>query len=198
MQQLGTAGDDEAKPRNTLDALVGTADEEVYAQFVYIEGNTAEAAHGVYNQFLAVHLDEVGYLLEGIEHAGSGFAMHHGNVSDFGIVRKIVVDVADGDLLCFVKSKHVVRDAVILGDVAHAVAVGAVAQYEKFVARLDDATDDGFHTVRAAALQEDGSIVSGMLGGEGDEGLTDFFHNVEVVVFVPSTPVGQHGFLDGL
>ena len=158
----------------------------------------AEAAHVVYNQFLAVHLDEVGYLLEGIEHAGSGFAMHHGNVGDFGIVRKIVVDVADGDLLCFVKSKHVVRDAVILGDVAHAVAVGAVAQYEKFVARLDDATDDGFHTVRAAALQEDGSIVSGMLGGEGDEGLTDFFHNVEVVVFVPSTPVGQHGFLDGL
>lgn len=55
-------------------ALVGTADEEVYAQFVYIEGNTAEAAHGVYNQFLAVHLDEVGYLLEGIEHAGSGSA----------------------------------------------------------------------------------------------------------------------------
>ena len=143
-------------------------------------------------------LDEVGYLLEGIEHAGSGFAMHHGNVGDFGIVRKIVVDVADGDLLCFVKSKHVVRDAVILGDVAHAVAVGAVAQYEKFVARLDDATDDGFHTVRAATLQEDGSIVAGMLGGEGDEGLADFFHNVEVVGFVPSTPVGQHGFLDGL
>ena len=43
MQQLGTAGDDEAKPRNALDALVGTADEEVYAQFVYIEGNTAES-----------------------------------------------------------------------------------------------------------------------------------------------------------
>ena len=42
---------------DALDALVGTADEEVYAQFVYIEGNTAEAAHGVYNQFLAVHLD---------------------------------------------------------------------------------------------------------------------------------------------
>ena len=77
VQQLGTASDDEAKSRNALDALVGTADEEVYAQFVYIEGNTAEAAHGVYNQFLAVHLDEVGYLLEGIEHAGSGFAMHH-------------------------------------------------------------------------------------------------------------------------
>lgn len=66
MQQLGTASDDEAKSRNALDALVGTADEEVYAQFVYIEGNTAEAAHGVYNQFLAVHLDEVGYLLEGL------------------------------------------------------------------------------------------------------------------------------------
>lgn len=87
---------------------------------------------------------------------------------------------------------------MILGDVAHAVAVGAVAQYEEFVARLDDATDDGFHTIRAAALQEDGSIVAGMLGGEGDEGLADFFHNVEVVVFVPGTPVGQHGFLDGL
>ena len=41
-------------------------------------------------------------------------------------------------------------------------------------------------------------IVAGMLGGEGDEGLTDFFHNVEVVVFVPGTPVGQHGFLDSL
>ncbi len=88
---------------------------------------------------------------------------------------------------------------VILGDVAHAVAVGAVAQYEKFVARLDDATDDGFHTVRAAALQEDGSILFRYCWvAMPTSSLRNFFHNVEVVVFVPSTPVGQHGFLDGL
>ena len=84
--QFAAAGYDEPKARHALYALVGAADEEVYAQPVYVEGNAAEAAHGIDNQTFAVHLHDVGHLLQGVQYAGRRLAVDDGHVGYFGVV----------------------------------------------------------------------------------------------------------------
>ena len=96
-------------------------------------------------------------------------------------------------MLGLVEGEHVVGYAVVLGYVTHAVAIRAVAQDEEFVARLDGTSYDGLHAVGAAALHQHRGVLVGGCGGQADEGLSDFFYDVYVVVFVPRAPVGQHG-----
>ena len=56
VRQFRLAGNNKAEARYSLNALIGAADKEIDTQLLHIQRYTAKAAHGIYNQFLAVHL----------------------------------------------------------------------------------------------------------------------------------------------
>jgi len=86
---------------------------------------------------------------------------------------------------------------VIFGNVPHTVTISAIAEDKQFVFRSDDTADNSFHAISAASLQEYGSVFVGGYGGKGYKRFTDFFYNVYVIVGVPCTPIGHHGFFYG-
>ena len=58
-RQRGAAGDDEAKARHPLNALVGRADQKLDAKAPHVDGDAAKAAHGIDDQANATALAEV-------------------------------------------------------------------------------------------------------------------------------------------
>ena len=80
--QGGASGNDEAETRNALDALVRAADQEVDSQLADVNGNAAEAAHGVHDERQPAPADRPGDDLHGIQNARGGLTVHHGQVGD--------------------------------------------------------------------------------------------------------------------
>ena len=90
-----------------------------------------------------------------------------------------------------------VGEGGVAGDVAHALAVGAVGEDEQLVLWADDGGEDGLDAEGAAALHEDGGV--GRLGGvgEGKEAFADALGDALVVV-IPGAVVKEHLALDGV
>ena len=84
-----------------------------------------------------MHFDDVSQFFDRIQDTGCCLAMHESNMSDVGIIAKIVVYVFNRHLLCFFKSQHIVVEVIIFCNVAHAVAISSVAANQKFVFRGD-------------------------------------------------------------
>ena len=126
VRQLRLAGNNKAEARYSLNALIGAADKEIDTQLLHIQRYAAKAAHGIYNQFLAVHLYSMGNLLQRIQHPGSGFTMHYRHMRNLRIMRQIIIHIVDRYLLRLIKGQHIVVDAVIFGYISHTVTVGSV------------------------------------------------------------------------
>ena len=195
--QFRLAGDDKTESRYPLDTFIGAADKKINTQFLYIQRHSAKAAHSIYNQLLSVHLYDVGYLLQRVQHAGSGFAMYHRYMRNLRIMCQIIVYIADGHLLRFVKGQHIVVDTMILSNISHTVTISSIAQNQQFVTRLNGTSYNGFHTIGSTALQKNGSIFIGLLCSECNEGFAYFLYDMHIIICIPCTPIGEHGFFYG-
>lgn len=69
------ADDDEAEAPDSLYAFVGTADHDVYAQSCHVYRHSAEAAHSIDDECLAVSLDYSGNGFQRFECACGGLAV---------------------------------------------------------------------------------------------------------------------------
>ena len=192
--QFRTTGDDKAEAGHTLNTFIGAADQKINSQIVYIHRNAAKAAHAVNNQFFAMHLDDVSQFLDRVQNAGSRFTMHEGNMSHIRVVAQIVIDILYRHLFRFFESQHIIVEMIIFGNVSHAVSVCSVAANQEFIFGSDRCTEYSFHAVSAAALQEDRGVIFCLCGGKRDKFFAKFLYNAEVVVLIPCTPVGHHGF----
>lgn len=102
----------------------------------------------------------------GVEHAGGCLAMDDCHVRHVGVCVEIVTDGLRIDWLCLLELHHMAAEAVIVGDDAHALPVGAVGGYEQTVARMYGSAKRGLHAERPASLHEYGRIFLRAGGGQ--------------------------------
>ena len=141
-----------------------------------------------------MHFDNVGQLFDRVQNSRSRFTMYKSHMSDIGIIAQIVVYIFHRYLLCFFKSKHIIIEVIIFGNITHAVSVSAVAANQKFVFRSDSGAKYSFHAIGPASLQKYRSIIFNILCGNAHQIFAQFLNNAEVIIFVPCTPVSHHGF----
>ena len=193
--QKRAAGYDETEAGHALDALVGRTDKEVYAESCHVDGHSAEAAHRVDNQRLAVALHYGGYFFKRIEHAGGRLAVDYRHMGHFLVLGQVSVDGRRADGFSLVELHHVAVQPVILGNHAHAFAVSAVGCDEQMVVRTHRAAERSLDTERAAALHQHRRIFFGAARSDAYKLFPDYFHYAFVIVFVPCAPVAHHGVL---
>ena len=150
--QEGASGNDEAETRNALDALVRAADQEVDSQLADVNGNAAEAAHGVHDERQAATADRPGDGLHRIQNAGGGLAVHHGQVGDVRVFLQRAPHGLRRHGRRLLQGNEDVIQAMAAGDVPHALAVRTVGDDQQLVLRPDGAAQRGFHGIGAAAL----------------------------------------------
>ena len=152
--QFRLPGNDEGKARHTLNAFVGGADQIIDIQGGDVHGNAAEAAHGIDDVAFVVTFRQRGDLFDRVEHAGRGFAMHHGDMGDRRVGLQDPFDRRRVRPRHFAAVVGMVRNAHQFRHLDHARAVGAVADNQHFPLRADRATEHRFNRVAAAALQQ--------------------------------------------
>ena len=190
-------GDDEPESRDSLDALVGAAHDEIDVEPRHVDGDAAEAAHRVDDVDLPVFLDDPADRLDRVEHAGGRLGVDHGDVGDLPIRLEgclQLLQVGRVDL------SAVVGDAIDLqgpGDLHHPVAIGPVGKDQQSSPRRECRADGGLHTKRPAPLHEDAGISIALIHGQPDQLCPDVLHEFLVIV-VPGAPIPEHGRLDGL
>ena len=87
---------------------------------------------------------------------------------------------------------------IIFGNIPHPVTISTVTANQKFIILTDGSTNHGFYTIGSASLQKDRCILFRIAGSNADQLFTQCFDNVQIIVFIPCTPVGHHGFLYSL
>ena len=189
------ASDDEAKARHPLNALVGRADEKLDAKAPHVDGDTAKAAHGIDDQANAAALAERSHLLKGVEHAGGGLAVHHGQMGDLGVAHQHRLDGGWFRAGGLAAVELMVAQAKTAGHLPHAGTVGAVVDDQQTLIDAYRRAQHTLHHIAAAPLQQHGAVVTFIFraGGEAHQLAADGLHHTLVVVRIPGTAVLQHG-----
>ena len=85
-------------------------------------------------------------------------------------------------------------DMVISGNLRHTFPVSAVGKDKQFVGRFHGGSDGCFHTVGSAALQEHIGIFVFIQPGDSQQTFTDWGYDSSIIIFIPGTPILEHGF----
>lgn len=192
------AGDDESESGNSLNALVGAADEVVDTQFFDVDGNASEAAHRVHDEGDVPPAEHVGHFVDAVQQTGRGFAVHHRKMRRIGGFGQCLQGGGARYGFGLPQRHELIVDAVVIGDPGHPFSVGAVGEDEQFVVRAYRGADGRLHAVGAAALQQYGRVPVLVEPGDLQQTAADRHDDPFVVVFVPCAPVLHHGFADGL
>lgn len=160
-----------------------------------VDGDAAKAAHGIDDQANAAALAERSHLLKGVEHAGGGLAMHHGQVGDLRVARQHRLD--GGGLWAggLAAVQLVVAQAKAAGHLPHAGTVGAVVDDQQALIDAYRRAQHALHHIAAAPLQQHSAVVALIFraGGEAHQLAADGLHHTLVVVRIPGAAVLQHG-----
>lgn len=93
------------------------------------------------------------HLINGVEHPGGRFAMHHGDMADRRVGVEDRVDRLHVRARNFAAVVSVMGDTHKAGHLDHSCAVCTVADDQHLILRTQCAAQYGFHSIAAAALQ---------------------------------------------
>ncbi len=185
----------EAHARHALDALAGGGHQRVERHGAGVDLDRAERAHRVDDQPLAQSLAQRGDVLQRVEHAGAGLAVHLRHVGNRRIAPDGLFDHRGGGGLVFGDRQFHAGAAQHLADLEDALAIGAVLRHQHLAVARHHVGNGGFHREGAATLHrhahmgafavDDAHQVVAQAARDGVEG------------GVPRTPVAQHGLLGG-
>ena len=144
-----------------------------------------------------MHFHDMRQLFQRIQDTGSRFAVNESHVSNVWVIAQVIVYIVYRYLFRFFKSKEIIVDMIIFGNISHTVTISTITANQKFIVLSDGSTDNCFHTISAATLQKYGSVLLRIASGNAYQLFTHFLHNVQVIILVPCTPVGHHGFFYG-
>ena len=97
--QHALAHDDEAHARRAFQAFARGGNDGVKRGLAGVDVDRTERAHGVHDQALAMPGHHLRHLVQRIEHAGAGLAVHQGDMGDGRIGGERLVHVGGADLL---------------------------------------------------------------------------------------------------
>ena len=115
-------------------------------------------------------------------------------MSDTGIGFQCTAGHFTGDQFRFMERHQDMVNMIITGYLGHTFTVRTVGEDKQFIGRLYGCADSCFHTVSTAALQQDSRIFVFAESGNGQQAFADRGHDTFVIIFIPGTPILEHGF----
>ncbi len=140
-------------------------------------------------------LAELSHIVERVEHAGGGLAVHHGQMGDLGVARQHRLDGGGFRAGRLAAVELMVAQAKAAGHLPHAGTVGTVVDDQQTLVDAYRRAQYALHHIAAAPLQQHGAVVALIFraGGEAHQLAADGLHHTLVVVRIPGAAVLQHG-----
>src|SRR5262249_801464 len=123
-----------------------------------IDLERTEGAHRIDDQAPATPGNHLSNLMQRIENAGAGLAVHQRHVRDRGILRERTLDVGRGHLgiLGVIERRQVAAEHA--ADPGDALTVGTVLRYEHVAVAWHQSADRGFDREGAATLERNAFV----------------------------------------
>ena len=187
---------DEAKARQTFDALVSRGDEVVDVTLGKVRGHRSEATHRVDEVDLAVLGDDLADGSDRVHDAGGRFAVRNRHMRDRRVGGELGVDVFGFDGLVLGILDRFDVNAQNLCDLHQAPAIRAVDGDQHLAARRNCRGDDRLQPERAGPLLEDAGVGGLVDFPEAHQAPTNVADGLDEL-HVARTEVSQHGLFDG-
>jgi hypothetical protein len=133
--QRSLARDDEAEPRNALDALVGRRGDGVDLHRPHVDRQRTERAHAVQQEAPVVICSESSHLVDRVQDAAGRLAMHHEDVGDGGVRLEHRADGLEIGRRVLRRLVHDDGAASDLEKLPGALAIGAIDQQQDLAGR---------------------------------------------------------------